>query len=68
MKEQIRNMIAETRLKQMKKIKIMQKLAQKSSRETVGQASELRIKLAADLVKAYKKGDKTKCGPDVFAN
>lgn len=25
----------------------------------------MRIKLAADLVKAYKKGDKTKCGPVV---
>lgn len=52
----------------MKKIKIMQKLAQKSSRETVGQASEMRIKLAADLVKAYKKGDKTKCGPTIFGD
>lgn len=58
-------MIAETRMKQLKKIKIMQKLAQKNSRQTTGQASEMRIKLAADLVKAYKKGDKNKCGAAV---
>jgi len=25
----------------------------------------MKIKLAADLVKAYKKGDKKKCGKDV---
>jgi len=25
----------------------------------------MRIKLAADLVKAYKKGDKKKCGKDI---
>jgi hypothetical protein len=28
----------------------------------------MRIKLAADLVKAYKKGDKTKCGTEVQNN
>lgn len=34
----------------------------------MGQASEMKIRLAADLVKAYKKGDKKKCGPEVIEN
>ena len=55
-------------MKQMKKIKIMQKLAQRRNKDTNGAASEMKIKLAADLVKAYKKGDKTKCGPAVMAD
>jgi len=28
----------------------------------------MRIKLAADLVKAYKKGDKAKCGKPIIAD
>ena len=43
----------------------MQKLALKRNKDTAGAASEMKIKLAADLVKAYKKGDKKKCGKEV---
>ena len=43
----------------------MQKLALKRNKDTAGAASEMKIKLAADLVKANKKGNKKNCGKDI---
>ena len=50
------------------KVKDLNRQNKKRSKDTVGQASEMKIRLAADLVKAYKKGDKKKCGSTVFIN
>lgn len=54
-------MIMEARDKQKRKIEIMQKLAEKHSRETKSQSESIRIKIAAETLEAYDKGDKKLC-------
>ena len=39
----------------------MQKLANKRNKGTEGEAMEMKLKLAANLVEAYTKGDEKKC-------
>ena len=61
MKGQIKKMILEAREKQNKKIQIMQKLAEKHSRETKSQSESIRIKIAAQTLESYGKGDAQLC-------
>lgn len=61
MKAQIKKMILEAREKQNKKIQIMQKLAEKHSRETKSQSESIRIKIAAETLESYGKGDASLC-------
>jgi len=61
LKVQIRDMIENMRKKQQSKISIMQLIADKKYKEQKNEASQLKIKMAAQLLQAYEKGDKEQC-------
>ena len=54
-------MIENMRKKQQSKISIMQLIADKKYKEQKNEASQLKIKMAAQLLQAYEKGDKEQC-------
>lgn len=49
------------RKKQQAKINLMQKISEKKFKEQQNKAQQIKIKMAASLMEAYAKGDKSIC-------
>lgn len=61
MKDQIKNMILKKRQNKLKQLEKMNKFSGRKKKDMMGKIQQARMEVAADVMKAHKKGDMGKC-------
>ena len=62
-RDDIKNLIMKKRASMSKKVEIMKKLANKKRQSALDEIQNVRLKIAAEVMKAQKEGNLTQCNP-----